>query len=497
MRRLRKFLRQDKNATLSQRTVLSVFWVFLLRVSARGLQILRVIVVAKILAPKDFGLFGIVLLSVSMLEAVTQSGFNVALIQKNKDIRDDLDTVWVVQIIRGIFLTIFLFLSAPVISAFFNRSDSTFLIQMTALILLVQGFKNIGIVYFIKELDFKMAYIYRISGIISSLIVTIIFALILKNVWAFFLGQIVGDITLVIFSYITHPYRPRFRFEPQRAKAMYSFGRWIMVRNILQYFNNHGDDILLGKILGTNALGLYQVAYRMSDKFLFEIRNISTQVALPVYSMLQQDMIRLRRAYLESFKLSLFLSVWIAGGLFILAPEFVSVVMGSKWQPMVPVLRILAAAGLLNSLRPLIGPLLVSIGRPDVTAKIVFIRFLVIASAIYPLTLYYGIEGTAMTILISLMIILPLLYHQVKKIVGMEYSQLLKAMLPSISSGALMVIIISIFKRLLPIDNWNLQIIICFGLAASIIYFGVILMWEKFKPSYGYMQIIKRRFKEK
>ena len=490
---LKKIFHQDKNASLPQRAVQSVFWVFLLRVSARGLQVLRVIVVAGILPPEDFGLFGIVLLSVSMLEAITQSGFDTALIQKNKDIRNDLDTAWVVQITRGILLTIIMFLSAPVISAFFNRPDAAALIRMTAFIIAVRGFKNIGVVYFIKDLEFKKAYIYQISGILSGLIVTIVGALLLRNVWAFFWGQIIGDIIQTLFSYIVHPYRPVLRFNPQRAKELYRFGRWIMVRNILQYFNTHGDDIILGKMLGTVSLGLYQVAYRMSDKFLFEVRNISSQVALPLYSILQQDKKRLKRVYLESFKLSLLLSVWIAGGLFILAPEFVLIFMGSTWQPMVPALRILTAAGLLNALSPLVGPLLTSVGRPDVTAKIVFVRFVVLASAVYPMTLHFGIQGTAITVAVSLMITLPLLYYQARRLVMIEYLLLLKAMLPSISSGALMILITGFLKRSIPPDQWGLLTFIAFGLGASVVYFGGLFLWEKMRPSGGYIDIIQRR----
>ena len=493
MTSLKKFFHQDKNAPLPQKAVQSVFWVFLLRVSARGLQVLRVIVVAGILAPEEFGLFGIVLLTVSMLEAVTQSGFDTALIQKNKDIRDDLDTAWVVQISRGILLTTIMFLSAPIISSFFHRPDATFLIRMTAFIIAVRGFKNIGVVYFIKELEFKKAYIYQISGILSGLIVTIISALVLGNVWAFFWGQITSDITQTIFSYVVHPYRPVFRYIPQRAKELYSFGRWIMIRNLLGFFNTHGDDILVGRMLGTVSLGLYQVAYRMSDKFLFEVRNISAQVALPLYSILQEDKKRLKRVYLESFKLSLLLSVWIAGGLFILAPEFVVIVMGSKWQPMVPALRILTAAGLLNALSPLVGPLLTSVGRPDITAKIVFVRFVVLASAIYPMTLYFGIQGTAITVAVSLMITLPLLYYQARRLVLIDYTFLFKAMLPSMSSGALMIVVTGIFKGLISFDQWSLLTFICFCLGASVVYFGGLFFWEKIRPSGGYIDIISRR----
>ena len=170
--------------SLSKRVVRGGMWVFALRIIGRSLGFIRTIILARLLAPSDFGLLGIAMLAILTLETFSQTGFQVALVQKKENVESYLDTAWTVSAIRGTLLFLILFFSAPMAAAFFNLPQATLVIKILAVSSLLSGTKNIGIIFFQKELKFKKQFVYDFSAILADLAVSISLAFILRSVWA-------------------------------------------------------------------------------------------------------------------------------------------------------------------------------------------------------------------------------------------------------------------------------------------------------------------------
>ena len=245
---------------LSKRVVRGGIWVFAIRITNRGLGFIRTIILARLLAPHDFGLLGIAMLAIATLETFSQTGFQAALIQKKENVESYLDTAWTVSAIRGIVLFLILFLSAPVIAKFFNSPQATLIIRVIAVSTLLSGFRNIGILFFQKELEFNKQFIYELSAILVDITVAISLAIILRNVWALVWGGLAANFVRLFMSYMLHPYHRRIRFEKEKFQDLFGFGRWVLGSSILVFLITQGDDIFLGKTLGITALGLYQMA---------------------------------------------------------------------------------------------------------------------------------------------------------------------------------------------------------------------------------------------
>ena len=135
------------DASITSRVVKGSVWIFGGQIANRGLQLIKSIVLARLLTPADFGLFGIVLLVLNALEAFTQTGFEKALIQRRDDARHHLDAAWTMQLIRNLALTLLLYTSAPFIGRFFNEPRAIQLLRVLSLTKAITGFKNIGIIY--------------------------------------------------------------------------------------------------------------------------------------------------------------------------------------------------------------------------------------------------------------------------------------------------------------------------------------------------------------
>jgi lipopolysaccharide exporter len=439
--------------SLSRRVAKGGSWVFALRVLENGLKFIKLVIVARLLAPQDFGLFGIALLAMSALETFSQTGFQAALVQKKGDITPYLDNAWTVSIMRGLFLFCILFFGAPYIALFFNNPKAAPIIQVIGASLLVGGLTNSGIVYFQKELEFNKQFFYRLSTTIVDFAVVLIAGLILRNVWALVFGLLAGSLAGVIASYIIHPYRPRIRLDFTKARELFGFGRWVFGSAVLVFLVTQGDDAFVGKFLGATMLGFYQMAYRISNMPATEITHVISQVSFPAYAKIQAEKSRLKEAYLRILQITAFLSCLIAGLILVLAPDFTEIFLGQKWMFMVPAMQVLACAGLVRSIAATTGPLFYAVGMPRVDTRWQFIRLLVMAVLIYPCTAQGGIVGASIAVLVSIVASTVGFSYKAMAITGHRLMGFGKSVLPPLINGTIMVAAVFFLKHWIGIQG--------------------------------------------
>jgi lipopolysaccharide exporter len=398
------FSLRENGGSLSQRAVKSSFWVFFLRMTQQLLGFARLIILARVLAPNDFGLMGISLLMMSTLETFSQTGLQQALIQKKEEINSYLDTVWTFSIFRGAILFGVLYMIAPYAAIFFDSPEAKPIIQVIGISIILKAFTNIGVIYFQKELEFNKQYIYQLSGTVSDFVVSVILVLLLGNIWALVYGLIAGNIAMLIISYLIHPYRPHLNFNFRKVKELFGYGKWVMWSTILAFLVTQGDDILVGKILSATALGLYQMSYKISNLPATEITHVISQVTFPLYSKIQDDDVRLRESYLKVFQFITFVSFPITGLIFVLSSDFTTLFLGDKWLQMVPSMKILVLEGLVRSIAASSGNLFYAMGKTKIDTKLQVIRFILLVTLIYPLTIKWGIFGTSIAVFFSISI---------------------------------------------------------------------------------------------
>jgi len=397
-----KGIDQRASEPLSTKVVRGGLWVLALRFVNRCLRFIRTIILARLLVPEDFGLFGIAMLAIATLEALTQTGFETALVQKKENVESYLDTTWTISAMRGVLLFCILVFSAPLIASFFNSPQATLIIRVISISALLSGFKNVGLIFFQKELEFNKQFFYEFSSILTYLIVAVTLAFALRNVWALVWGGLAASLVRLVMSYKVHHYRPRLNLRRKEFQELFVFGKWLFGSGLLVFLITQGDDIFVGKMLGPATLGLYQMAYLISNLPVTEISRTMAQVAFPAYSKLQDDLIRLRDAYLKALHLTTFCSIPLAVGIFLLAPDFTRICMGAKWVPMVPAIKVLVLAGLIRSIAATAGPIFYGIGRPKIDTLWQTIRLIILVILIYPLTQRWGIFGTSIAVLSSI-----------------------------------------------------------------------------------------------
>jgi lipopolysaccharide exporter len=400
---IKKFIKKivTPGDNLSEKMIKGSFWVFTLRIADRIFQLAKTIILARLLSPNDFGMFAIALLVLSIFGTFTQTGSMEALIQKKGETESYLNTAWTIGLIRGFFITVAVFFLAKPAAIFFATPDAELILRIIGISIVLQSLNNIAVLYFQKELEFQKFFKYQFLGTIADVAVAITAVFLLKSVWALVLGMLAGDLVRCIMSYVINSFRPRLQFNWTQARELFRFGKWIAGTSILIFLIINGDDIFVGKFLGVVMLGFYQMAYKISNTPTTEITLVISQVSFPVYSKLQDDLPRLRDAFMRVLKLTAFISFPLAAFILILAPEFTLLFLGEKWMPIVPAMRILVMAGALRSLVASTCSIFRAIGKPRIETMWQIIRFIIIVILIYPLTDKYGISGTSAVILLS------------------------------------------------------------------------------------------------
>ncbi len=439
---------------------------------------IRTVVLARLLAPGDFGLFGIAMLALSSLESFSRTGFDQALVQSKEETESYLNTAWTVQVTRGSLLGGILVGGAPLVGAFFGEPRATLIVRVLGAAELLKSLRNIGVIYFRKELEFHKQFLYQFAGTFSDIAVALPFAFVFRSVWALILGLLARNLVKTILSYRIHGYRPRFEFDRDKAIELVNFGRWVLGSSVVVFLATQGDDIFLARVLGTTALGIYQLAYRVSNTPATEITHVIGQVTFPAYSKLQDDLNGLTKAFSRTLNAVISLTLPMTVGIFVLGPDFVRIFLGEKWVPMILPLKILVFAGFVRAVAATGGPLFRAVGEPKIDFKMNLVRVALIAATIYPLTIYWGIAGASISVLLGISGTLPIWWSRSSGATRLSAKSVLKAVTPAFLGSALMGGSLAVLSWL--IGSGLIQFFSLILIGAAVYLTSSLLSWKVF-----------------
>jgi len=360
-----------------------------------GVQFVRALVLARILLPGDFGLMGMALVAMQAADALSQTGFHRALMRKREDAKDYLDTVWTISALRGLALAALLHMSAPLIASFFSTPETIPILRTLSVVFLLNGLLNPAYYLVERDLEFVRFSIPRLAALAADLALSIILAIVQRNVWAMVWGYLFGRVVILAASYMVAPYRPRLSIQREKVRDLHSYGKHISRSMAVEYVMMQLDKVLVGRMLGPEAFGLYAFAWRLASLPALVASTIVIVVAFPIFSQVQDDLARLRAGFLRALGLMTAVTIPFSVGLAATSSDMVEVILGKKWSGTIPSLRVLCLAGACVALFNLVSSILAGIGRPEISARGVYVFFVVLAIPLYPAIGAWGLRGAA------------------------------------------------------------------------------------------------------
>lgn len=386
-----------------------------LRGSTRVLAFIKILILARILSPNEFGLFGIAMLFLSLLEIISETGINIFLIQEGEDIDSFIDTAWIVSILRGTLIALVLFLLAPVISHFFNSPQSLNVIYLISIAPFIRGFINPSIVKFQKNLLFAKEFVFRLLIYFLDASVAIIVALITHSAISLVYGLLAGAIFEVIVSHLFVKPKPKLKFIKDKLRLIINRGKWITFAGIFNYLFENIDDAVVGRLLNTTYLGTYQMAYKVSSLPMTEVSDVIQKVTFPVYTKIAGDKERLKKAFIKSLLATSIAVLPIGLILFFFSQEVVLILLGPKWLSVVPVIKALSFFGVVRAITETTYPLFLSLKKQNYVSLITLFSILGLIITIFPLVKNFDIVGAGISSLIGALFAIPITIYLLNK----------------------------------------------------------------------------------
>lgn len=397
-------------------TAIGISWVAALRVSTRTLTFARIIILARLLTPTQFGVFGIASLVLAFLEIVTETGINVFLIQEKKDIKHYINDAWFVSILRGILISLLIVFVSSFIANFFDSKDAQRLLLLTSIVPLIRGFINPAIVKYQKDLLFNKDFFLRFTVFTFDSVTAIILALITRDAASFVWGLIAGALLEVILSFVFIKPLPRFSLQEHNIKKILSQGKWVTFFLIFNYISQEAGNIVVGRVLGIGSLGIYQMGYKIATLPISEISDVVNKVIFPIYSKMSTDLVRLRRAFFRTMAVVTLLVFFLGILIFLLPENLIIYVLGKEWADIFLILKILVFYGIFRAIIGTTASLFLALGRQNYFAVTTFFRLIGLSITIVPFTMMFGIVGASISALFSVILEFPLAIYLLYRI---------------------------------------------------------------------------------
>lgn len=477
--RLRQFIRKiTPQGGTGERVVKSGIWLAGQNAFGRVIQLGMLLILARLIGPREIGVAGIVLLALSALKKFTNIGFNAAIIQQEKENIDDyLDTTWLLMSARGVLIAVVLVAASPLIADVFNEPRAEGLIRLMSLSPIFLGMQNPGVVYFQKDLEFHKQFVYKLSSEIVRFCVAVGYALMSPTATAFVMGYLAASGFRFVLSYVIHDYRPWPLFDREIAGELINYGKWVTGSSILYFLYSEGDDAFVGWLLGPTVLGFYQYAYRFSNAPATEVTQVISSVMFPAFSKYQTSPSQLRDAFVKTIRINAAIAFPISFGILLVAPSFVRGFFGSEWTAMIPLMQILAIYGLLRAFTKVFGSVWKAVGRPDLITKLSAVRVVILAILIYPVSQQFGAVGTAAVVTgVFVFPMIPLDLYYIVQSVDVRYVEILREVFYPLLASSLMaagVWMISTVAEVHPLVEFSVLI-----LAGMVLYSVALLLLE-------------------
>ena len=406
--------------SLRQKALSGIKWTSLSSLVNTVLQLFQLSILTHYLSPSDFGLMAIVYVIIGFSALFMDMGISASIIHRQDLDRIELSSLYWLNLFAGLLLFVLVFLAAPWIAAFYKEPALTELVRLLAITFVTNSLGNQFKLLLQKELHFDLLARVSILTVATSLLLATLLAIngwgVYSLVYAALGSSLLNAAVFLAVGFRRH--RPALIFRFSAIRPMLSFGMFQMADRSITYFNAQFDVILIGKLLGVEALGVYSVAKNLSMRPARVINPIITRVTFPVLAKIQDEPERLRRIYLKTIDYLSTVNFFIYLLMAMLAEPLITVLFGQKWERSVEILQILALYGAIRSTGNPQGTLLLSKGRADLGFYLNVGKFFVMTLVITAAS-HWGLTGVAVSLLfLTTVFIFPNWYFVVHPLSG-------------------------------------------------------------------------------
>jgi PST family polysaccharide transporter len=333
-------------------------------------QLAATVVLARLLSPKEYGLLGMVLVFTGFASYIADMGLGASIIQRSAVSDRHLNSVFWLNAATGLALTAVFALAAPLVARFYDEPQLRLMTAAIAVSFFLGSLNVVQSALLDKSLNFRTKFwIESVSALVSGIV-----ALVLAFNGAGVLSLVGQSLTLtgvrVLMMWAQSSLRPVLSFDFSAIRELLHFSGHLTGFGAVFYRSQNVDKLVIGRWIGSSALGIYSVADKLMRLPLTNVNDVTTSVMFPALSAIQHDVEAVRRAYLRGSRMIALITFPTMIALSVLAEPAVLVVYGSKWRASIPMLQLLCVAGIALATNNTAGWLFLSQGRTDILFRL-------------------------------------------------------------------------------------------------------------------------------
>ena len=359
---------------LKKQTKYGLYWSAASNFANQGMRFVFSIILARILAPSDYGLIGMLTIFITIVQLFIDSGFSKAIITKQDRTQLDLSTAFYFNIGVGVLGYVILFVLSPYIAVFYNMPLLSSIMKVTAIGVVINSLNILPTALYAIRLDFKSpARISVLSNLFTGLL-GIFLAYRGWGVWALVFQSLGGSLLILILNWINIKWLPTFEFSVSSFRYMWNYGSKVLGSSIISTVYDNIQPLIIGRFFSADSLGLFSRAHGFATLPSSNLSGILNIVSFPLLSKINDDFTRLSDIYRRLVKMSAFVVFPLMIGLAAVSDPLVKFLLPERWHDCIPMLRILCFSLMWQPISAVNLNLLNAAKRPEVVLKLEFIK---------------------------------------------------------------------------------------------------------------------------
>jgi PST family polysaccharide transporter len=445
--------------------------------SSKLLTLVATAILARLLTPAEFGIVGFATVAITYLSIAQDLGLAGALIYQREKADRAAHVVFSWNLVLGLGLFLVGVLTAPLAAQFFDEPEVASLMRVLSVTFLIAPLGSVHLILLQKELDFRRKMFPDVGSALVKGAASVALALAGFGVWALVLGHLAGVVVSVVLAWIVVKWRPRLAFDRDLTRSLLAFGLPLFLVDLIYVVTGNIDYLIVGRVLGAAALGIYTLAYRIPELLVLGVVSVLSRTMFPAFTKARDSIASLRRGFAASIRYVVIFTTPICVGLFVVAEPLVLVMLGPDWLEAVPVLRVLAAFAWVRSLMSNDGDVYKALGKPGFLARITGLRLVILVPALLIAT-PYGLVAVAIALLIATVLDKTLRIYLISRQLEMRVTEVVAQFVPAVVA-AVPLALVSV-AMLYALDGAGpLTRLVATSLAGAATYFGAIWLLER------------------
>jgi len=481
----------NDDRTLKEKTAQGLFWGFM---SSGGTQLLNLVIgifLARLLSPEEYGIVGMLAIFSIIATNLQDSGFGVALINI-KDIKhNDYNSVFWFNIGVSVTLYLLLFLCAPLIADFFHQPRLT---SLSRFVFLGFVFSALGITsnaVLTRNLMVKQKTIITLLALLISGIVGVTMAFNGFSYWSLATQQVLYNAIICVGRFFYARWWPTLHVDFSPVKQMFSFSYKVLITTVMWTISNNVLTVIFGKLFPVAMVGNFTQANKWSNMAHWTVSGTVSQVAQPVLARINDDPERQCRVFGKMLRFTAFMSFPAMLGLALVAPQLITVTIGTKWQDSIPLLQILCFSGAFIPFYTVYQHLFLSLGKSDIYMWLNIFQIVITIAAVLAC---HSLGMTVMVIAFASVVILWMMAWQyfAYKLVGYSFVSMLRDLLPFL----LISIAVMAVTRYVTLSIGDLRLLLAARILVAAILYVLVMKFSRATIFAECVDFIKSRMKK-